>query len=1765
MREIFFNSFKEKILRGDVPAEFELSGAPVTSKFFDAYDNSDITIEQYRNLADFDTYHSGNSATIPALADTLFEYSSYGVEYRSYEPDDLSEKPMFVNSANSAEFFKIYSFDLMPSTVQFAMDTFSDSAGANYNYGFYYAMKKSHLNWLAKRCNDEWDFNNQIRIVLGDDIGNLNDQDTLESMFCPTPDRPFQGVFDMNGHKIINKALLCKNDSNGLFGYLGKNGIVRNGIVENISMICQNRITLDKIRDNCSDVVCGFLVGTNYGTVENIVTSGTMQFDGFCPDTYLVNNKYDYEEGDTTFANSAYNCFFPNKFCINSVYNVLPYVGYFCEGADSFYNDAGNPSTIDLYAYTSKIVQNNSLVSLGYLTRTGFSEFNQLQMNLNHFFEGKCAINDSFDQTWIKPSDAIPYVSHIERAYIREAAVQVDGLNYLDWVYGYVLKNVVGDELFGGLPNFASMAPLIGTESNVPLLDKMSRNTIESLKKWTSFDGVEEYEIKTIGNYGKGYININRASYLCRQIRDTLMTLNAVHERVTPHQRMNPNARIAYYCSPIVGNNFGTIQHIDCKHVIRESNDTFVGFIGNVCGKQNCGNISVVNTTLDIESNSACELNHKTYTKQKKYSPDYPDDWGNLYSVFGYNWDYCQSPYGVDAEEYSANSADCVRVTESYYDFHDFVYSGVSPTAFSRYTFNRYANKDQDYGNCNFAVNSSATSATIGSTIPDPIRNAKMKVKFTHEQTPDGFYIGFDVSSPGYYGRVKLHDPYNELNRSNVESPLNMTSAQLVELASYIECDVQHFDLNYLGDAAKTLFRTDIVGGINQDNETANGEKYPLSLDEVLLYSSAFNGECGRTLDNAPLFCRNIMNAKIAMGAELLANSAVNAMAYYPWQDKPFRDGNWSPFGTLNCYDPQWDTRWYDNKNRIYPGEGPNNSNNIWFIYEDNNDNGPDMCWYMPPASRDYTVGQWSISEDERGEDGPMAYSTEVLGDPSSTNINAKQNNMNWFCSIHPEGKWDLVANAADYKGQSPTIHRSVVTIEPRQSDASMEGAKSVIALLSSTGIFADFDLSGEWDARFDDIRIPLMNRTQNKSFQSSTFEGVSNVSGVYLQAERGTDGWKIQNGQIESQHDAMLSDIGNLESMYVTISILKTVNGRKRVYPVTLELPLSNLYIPISCISAGQAQSETCTGCTHDLANWQIIDPPMPTTVRDVSYYPLVPAYDVEATNGELVDYQLKSIYNIGAVAGMINHSERHIQNGDHQKILYDEEGHQYAGSYNIATCGRIDNVMASYTDRAMEFIASTMTCPEDAPSSGCINPENDRTIAVANKFSLMAPVYEYHQNELGTSFEVEDFYTDALQRIAGNAQVTRFVNIVFAGTERWPLSQSTSKSFNPFIEWCNISNVLDYTNFFEKRVYTNADDKTFYIPYQDSNYPEMLQILWDASSMTGEDIPIDQVLYGGAGTGMLKSDWPVYRRDRYTPPDGTPYGSMVKLEDLSMLTSEVRKGFTKHYEYLPNYLLSLYDVIFADTGTTRLRPELVSMHMSPAADFPSSDYNDIFGQLLSGSPNFVFSRLCKPIRLAQIDNHEIRDEILQPTSSVQEFYDTFVPFNSSMMSFYQQRLSGHAADRYFTWDYDLSLIENYPLLFHVIYDRAENGDRGLWMHQNIDAVDAQDSIVHYSMRGESGCFNDGSNVALGYMPSEESLVQIMNTLERDLFDEGVAIAGKDFQGIVLFDSNKDLVVAFDSQNGRDVDNEAVVFELPRKILRNDRAYGLLTKIEAE
>ena len=1785
MREIFFNSFKERILRGDVPAEFELSGAPVTSKFFEAYDNSEISIEQYRTLDDFDTYHTGNSA-VPSLSATLFEYSSFGVEYRSYEPDDLSEKPLFVNSANSAEFFKLYDFDISPSTREFIMDTISDSGGLNYNCGFYYALKKTHLNWLAKRCNDEYDFNNQIRIVLGDDIGNLNDPDILESMFCPTPDRPFQGVLDLNCHKIVNKTFICNNNSNGLIGYLGKRGVVRNGIVEGIRMICQNKISIDKIKNDCSDVVCGFLVGTNYGTVENIVTSGEMQFDGFCPEVYLVNNKYEYEDGTETYKNSAYNCFFPNKFCLNSVYNVLPYVGYFCEGADSFYYDLGNPSFLNI----NDAVQDNCLGSLGYIMRDGYDEFGEDHFhNFNHFCECKSSIHDGFDQMWAHPSQDIPKLSHMDRNRLDHYSTQAGKENSLNWIYGDVLYTAHSDGDFGGDKQTESFPPLISTETNVALLDTMSMNTIDALGKWKSFDEKGEYNMGKLADKGMGFRYVNRAAYLCRQIRDTLMSFYrskseqwVTRERITPHQRLNPNARIAYYCSPIVGNNFGTIKNIDCKHVIKESNTTFVGFIGNVCGKQNCGTLSMINTTLDIIPNSACNLNHRTYTKTKGYAPDYPDDWGNLYSVFGYNWDYYQSPYGIPEEDsgYSAHSADCVRVTQSYYDFNDFLCSGypqgVNPPAFNRYIFNRYANKDEIYGNCNFPLPGSSAE-TIGCEIPDAIRSAKLKFKYDTTNAPDGFYISFNPNSATYYGKIKFYDPYNREKRANYEAPLKLDSNQLGFLAASLNCDVQHFDLNYLGDAAKTTVRTDTIGGLKEDNKTSDGEKHKLTCDEVLDYSPAFNGPLGSTQDGAYKFCRNIMNAKIAMGAELLANSAANVSADFDWQNKPFVD-NKCPFGTTNS-DDDYDSR-YDSGYFIIPSAtGPNDTDKNWDIFDDK-DNGPDMCWYMPPAKNKY------------GEDGPESYNTDIRYYEGSK-INYDENKINQFCSIHPEGKWDILANLENihqdfHDNIAPSIQRSMITIIPRQTEElKNQLMNSGIVFIASTNILEYYGVTGDnptpkikaffgddFEVRLEEIKIPLMNRKQNKNYQSSSFEGVSNVSGVYIHAEKCDKKWYIEDNQIKYKSRLWNVVRGNLDIMYVSLSLVSNKDGRKRVYPISLELPLDDLFIPISCISGGEVYEETCSECTIDFANMQTLEDPYDKIkVRDTSYYPLVPAYNVEDTNFQLSDYPLKSIYNIGAVAGMINHSESHIQNGGHFAEIYDSSGNRYPNAgYNFATCGKIEAVVANYTDRAMDFIDGLTSCSSGVSYEEDHSPEYDRTIAVANKFSLIAPIYEYHMNEMGPSFESDiGFYSDSLQRVNGEAQVTQFNNIELIGTPNWPLTRATTKSFSPFIEFANISMVQDYTNFFERRVFTewDRDLKSFYIPFQDTNFPEMMQILWNTSSRTAKNSYENRLLFGGGGCGMLYKSWPAYSMVDYAPTDPDEqqdYEHMLHSTDLDSLESVLRNSDTshKHYEYVPNFLIRPWHIVTSESGTERVKPVAIPyIGMSPASNFANSEYNDIFMQLLSGSPNFTFSRLCKPTVNVWVKDRWEKDpsETLEPFAGIEAIYAYLI--NDGIPSFYRNRLELTAADKYFTWDYDLSPVANYPLSFTVQYANV-SGIRGLWMHQNIREVDREGSIVRYWM--DSACFNDGSNVALGYMPSNDSLVGIMNTRETALFDEGVCVSGDDFQGIVLFDDQRRLVAAFDAQNSSDLKNEAYIFELPRKTVHDDgRGFGLLTRIEAE
>ena len=208
---------------------------------------------------------------------------------------------------------------------------------------------------------------------------------------------------------------------------------------------------------------------------------------------------------------------------------------------------------------------------------------------------------------------------------------------------------------------------------------------------------------------------------------------------------MNPYSRIAYYLSPIVGNNFGTIRNIDCRHTIRESDYTFVGFIGNVCGKENCGDISNCYVDLDMESSRTDEkLAVRNYTDTNNYLPNYEElnsAYSNQINIFGYNYDYCQSPYGTPEDEYSANSASCVKITPRFYSYRDlyqgdpFFPYGVRNSKFSDFIFNEEGETWLHSGNiirdefCNFNVRGNETEA-IARNIPDKIRKQKLKFRF---------------------------------------------------------------------------------------------------------------------------------------------------------------------------------------------------------------------------------------------------------------------------------------------------------------------------------------------------------------------------------------------------------------------------------------------------------------------------------------------------------------------------------------------------------------------------------------------------------------------------------------------------------------------------------------------------------------------------------------------------------------------------------------------------------------------------------------------------------------------------------------------------------------------------------------------------------------------------------------------------------------------------------------------------------------------------
>lgn len=285
--------------------------------------------------------------------------------------EDITDEPVYVIPENSAHYFSILGLNT---------DTLNERGKQIRSYidnygGFFMVKKLEELRRTAEILNTKQC--DRCAILLAGEISNVS---ANGAMFGTSMSHPFRGVFDGNGYAVHINQIYITQRSNGLFGYIAEEGIVRNLVLTDsitnvgslpVSVNCSQYISLETIKFGLGDVTFGLLAGVNNGFCENVVVSANIDFAGrLRPNVYFTHNKtlndedigslisdvwniidvddqYDYKHAKdlSNYANFCY----PTQLCLNSEANLIPYVGYFNEG---LYAEASVKSpTKPLYEY----------------------------------------------------------------------------------------------------------------------------------------------------------------------------------------------------------------------------------------------------------------------------------------------------------------------------------------------------------------------------------------------------------------------------------------------------------------------------------------------------------------------------------------------------------------------------------------------------------------------------------------------------------------------------------------------------------------------------------------------------------------------------------------------------------------------------------------------------------------------------------------------------------------------------------------------------------------------------------------------------------------------------------------------------------------------------------------------------------------------------------------------------------------------------------------------------------------------------------------------------------------------------------------------------------------------------------------------------------------------------------------------------------------------------------------------------------------------
>lgn len=552
MESFVFNSFKERLVSGDIALEDTWHHYPVNREFTASYGDD---MKYFRSSADFIMYDMAHNpdtssyfwpnAGYEANPTELFNdwYGYYGTRviktdyyYTPMTEVDSPMKPEFVtlaaweNFSNKKDNSYLKDLFFKEDGKFYRESGMTDIEGKQIPRGFYYVTTKEELLWCANKVNGSV-YDNTINIVLGDNIGgfireNPANNETVEEYskinfsIGSNPAHPYEGIFFGNGYGFEFVELICQSSIGGIVGYLGKSGIINYVWARNCRITCDKEISLTHLINEGTDVAAGFICGKNDGIVSHISINGDISFNRFIPKQYSVANKSDIDTDERALGSPDSNLFYPDYLCYNSLGNIIPYIGYFNEGVFATYSGF---SKVDGNIYT---YWNTETYQNGYI--------------------GK------------QVPDGI--ISPAEWYYW-------NGLEYTG--IGYMLPYTAP----------ANRKNVLWYDSSIiETTYKMVNQDAQGLSV-TYDNGL--LPIDNYAAYSQQTSAIEYATYFDKSIK------------------MNQQNRAAYYVSPCIGINAGIVDslYVDANMVF---SGTFVGFVGGVAGKQSEG--SITNSIVSVSA-----------------------------------------------------------------------------------------------------------------------------------------------------------------------------------------------------------------------------------------------------------------------------------------------------------------------------------------------------------------------------------------------------------------------------------------------------------------------------------------------------------------------------------------------------------------------------------------------------------------------------------------------------------------------------------------------------------------------------------------------------------------------------------------------------------------------------------------------------------------------------------------------------------------------------------------------------------------------------------------------------------------------------------------------------------------------------------------------------------------------------------------------------------------------------------------------------------